>query len=101
VFSSDPYEAASSCDALLILTEWQEFARLDLPKVRSLLKYPVVIDGRNLYEPQQMANAGLIYHSIGRGVGVPQQMSSAAHGADGEVGVEQAIAIGQAASSGR
>jgi hypothetical protein len=57
------------------LTEWKEFANLDLGRLNSLLKYPIVVDGRNLYEPERMANAGLIYHSIGRPAGVPRHMS--------------------------
>jgi UDPglucose 6-dehydrogenase len=84
-YASDPYDAAAGSDALLILTEWKEFAGLDLAKVHSLLKYPIVIDGRNLYEPEQMASAGLIYHSIGRAAGIPRHMSSIAHRGDGEM----------------
>ena len=79
VYAKDAYEAASGCDALLILTEWKEFAQLDLAKVHSLLKYPIVIDGRNLYDPEQMANAGFIYHSIGRAAGIPQHMTDVVH----------------------
>jgi UDPglucose 6-dehydrogenase len=75
-YATDAYDAAKGCDALLILTEWKEFAALDLAKIRSLLKYPIVIDGRNLYQPNQMAAAGLIYHSIGRASGVPEHMSA-------------------------
>jgi UDPglucose 6-dehydrogenase len=77
-YASDPYDAAAGCDALLILTEWKEFASLDLLKLQALLKYPIVIDGRNLYEPEQMANAGIIYHSIGRAPGVPSHLSAIA-----------------------
>jgi UDPglucose 6-dehydrogenase len=76
-YASDPYDAAEGCDALLVLTEWKEFADLDLDRVRSALKYPIVIDGRNLYDPQEMADAGLLYYSIGRAVAVPPAMSSA------------------------
>lgn len=73
---ADPYAAAAQADALLILTEWREFAALDLPRLRLLLKYPIVIDGRNLYDPLRMADAGLLYHSIGRATAIPNQMSS-------------------------
>jgi hypothetical protein len=59
----------------LILTEWKEFAQLDLAKLHAGLKYPIVLDGRNLYRPEQMAAAGLIYHSIGRASGVPEHMT--------------------------
>ncbi len=64
--AQDPYEAARDADALLILTEWEEFASLDLDRVRKELKYPIVIDGRNLYDPQIMAAHGLTYYSVGR-----------------------------------
>jgi len=77
-FASSSYEAAAGCDALLILTEWNEFAELDLARIRGLLKYPIVVDGRNLYEPQQVADAGLVYYSIGRAAGVPTEIASPA-----------------------
>jgi UDPglucose 6-dehydrogenase len=76
-FANDPYQAAAGCDALLILTEWKEFADLDLHRIRGLLKYPIIVDGRNLYEPQQVADAGLVYYSIGRAAGVPPEINSA------------------------
>ena len=101
MFAADPYEAAEDSDALLILTEWPEFANLELTRIRALLKYPIVIDGRNLYEPQQMTDAGLIYHSIGRGVGIPQDMSSVVHGSDREAMLHDSFAISQAAVGGR
>jgi UDPglucose 6-dehydrogenase len=65
-FTPDPYDAATGADALLILTEWDEFAALDLTRLRKLLKYPIVIDGRNLYDPAVMAAHGFTYHSVGR-----------------------------------
>lgn len=74
-YAKDSYDAATGSDALLILTEWKEFASLDLPRLKKLLKYPIVIDGRNLYEPSLMASAGIIYHSIGRATGVPEHLS--------------------------
>jgi UDPglucose 6-dehydrogenase len=76
-YATDAYEAAKGCDALLILTEWREFAELDLTKIRAALKHPIVIDGRNLYSPAQLADAGFIYHSIGRAAGVPTHLSAA------------------------
>lgn len=66
IYASDAYAAAKDADALLILTEWEEFATLDLAHVRELLNYPIVLDGRNLYSPQQMVEAGLDYYSVGR-----------------------------------
>jgi len=75
-YVNNPYEAAANSDALLILTEWKEFATLDLRRVRSILKHPIVIDGRNLYTPDRMSEAGLIYYSVGRPVGVPDPVFS-------------------------
>ena len=65
-FAKNPYEAAKDADALLILTEWEEFACLDLDRLRKLLKYPIVLDGRNLYEPATMVEHGFSYYSVGR-----------------------------------
>jgi len=75
LYADDPYEAASGADALLILTEWEEFSNLDLRRIRSLLKHPIVIDGRNLYSPERVSDAGLIYYSIGRAVSFPEIIS--------------------------
>lgn len=66
VYAPDPYAAAQGADALLILTEWKEFAALDLVRLRDLLNYPIVLDGRNLYSPEAMLEAKLDYYSVGR-----------------------------------
>src|SRR5258707_321852 len=63
-FVEHAYDAARDADALLILTEWEEFATLDLKRLHGLLKYPIVIDGRNLYDPQVMAAHGFTYYSV-------------------------------------
>jgi UDPglucose 6-dehydrogenase len=65
-YAVGPYEAATGADALLILTEWEEFSSLDLARLRQVLKYPIVIDGRNLYDPALMAAQGFSYYSVGR-----------------------------------
>ena len=65
-FCKDPYEAAKDADALLILTEWDEFKELDLKKIKSLLKNPKIIDGRNIYNPEDLKKEGFTYISIGR-----------------------------------
>jgi UDPglucose 6-dehydrogenase len=65
-YAADLYEAARDADAALILTEWDEFARIDLPRLNRELKFPIVIDGRNLYRPETMAEHGFTYVSIGR-----------------------------------
>jgi len=65
------YEAAKDADALLILTDWTEFAALDLNRLNRILRYPIVLDGRNLYDPQVMARHGFTYISIGRPAAYP------------------------------
>jgi UDPglucose 6-dehydrogenase len=73
-YASDAYEAASGADALLILTEWDEFASLDLDRLHHKLKYPIVIDGRNLYDPDAMAAHGFTYYSVGRPAATPDAL---------------------------
>jgi len=65
-FVDDPYAAAQDADALLILNDWQEFANLDLKKLHYTLRYPIVIDGRNLFDPAAMLQHGFTYLSVGR-----------------------------------
>lgn len=62
----DAYAALQGADCLAILTEWNEFRALDLGRVKDLLKRPVVVDLRNVYNPQEMIDAGFIYCSVGR-----------------------------------
>src|ERR1700751_5988690 len=76
-FATSAYEAAHGADALLILTEWEEFANLDLTRVRRELKYPIVIDGRNLYDPEIMAAEGFSYYSVGRTACYPDGVPAA------------------------
>jgi UDPglucose 6-dehydrogenase len=65
-YVDDAYAAAHDADALLILTDWAEFAALDLPRLNSVMRYPIVVDGRNLYEPHVMLAQGFTYLSVGR-----------------------------------
>ena len=65
-YCADPYAAAEGVDALVILTEWNQFRALDLARLRRLMRAPVVIDLRNVYEPAKMAAAGFRYLSVGR-----------------------------------
>jgi UDPglucose 6-dehydrogenase len=65
-YVNDPYAAAQDADALVILNEWQEFADLDLKRLHYTLRYPIVIDGRNLYDPAIMIEHGFTYLSVGR-----------------------------------
>jgi len=76
-YANSPYEAAHGADALLILTEWEEFANLDLDQLNQELKYPIVIDGRNLYDPEVMAARGFTYYSVGRAASHPEGVPSA------------------------
>jgi UDPglucose 6-dehydrogenase len=66
-FKSGAYEAAEGADALVILTEWDQFRALDLDRVKLLMKAPVVVDLRNVYKPAEMERHGYTYASIGRG----------------------------------
>src|SRR5580658_1808196 len=70
-YCGDAYQAIDGADALVLLTEWNEFRALDLARVKSLLRSPIVIDLRNIYQPQEMTDAGFAYHSIGRTTGEP------------------------------
>lgn len=65
--AGSPYAVAEGADAVVLVTEWNEFKHLDLPRLRSLMRTPVFIDGRNVYEPQAMWEAGFVYRGIGRG----------------------------------
>ena len=63
---ADPYEMAKGCDALVVVTEWNEFKQLDLERVKGLLKQPVIFDGRNIYDPARMKALGFTYRGLGR-----------------------------------
>jgi UDPglucose 6-dehydrogenase len=67
-FCEDPYTMATGSDALMVITEWNEFKQLDLKKIKSLLNSPVIYDGRNIYDPQLMKEWGFTYRSVGRGM---------------------------------
>jgi len=72
VYCHDAYQAMEGADALILLTEWNEFRGLDLGRVKGLLAGPLVIDLRNIYQPQEMAAVGLSYLSIGRPARPPE-----------------------------
>ncbi|HMM27280.1 MAG TPA: UDP-glucose/GDP-mannose dehydrogenase family protein [Aggregatilineaceae bacterium] len=63
----DSYELAQGADALIVLTPWNEFKQLDMEKIKSAMRQPVLIDGRNLYDPARMEQIGFQYRGIGRG----------------------------------
>lgn len=66
------YDALDGADALIICTEWQQYRTPDFDRIKSLLATPVIFDGRNLYDPEWMADTGITYHSIGRPTAVPR-----------------------------
>ncbi len=63
----DPYEAARGADCLAVVTEWNEFKELDFGRIKKLLRRPLLLDGRNIYEPEQMRKLGFTYVGVGRG----------------------------------
>lgn len=65
-FAKDAYEAVASADALIILTEWNEFKQIDLDRVKKAMKTPRIFDGRNIYHPKEMKQKGFTYISMGR-----------------------------------
>ncbi|WP_435011469.1 UDP-glucose dehydrogenase family protein [Tundrisphaera lichenicola] len=71
IYCDRPYGALEQADALAIVTEWNEFRNPDFHVMLRLLRQPVIFDGRNIYDPEQMAELGFTYHGIGRVVPVP------------------------------
>jgi UDPglucose 6-dehydrogenase len=66
LYADNPYHALKDADALIIATEWSEFKTPDFEQIRSLLKYKVIFDGRNLFDPTDIRHLGFIYVSVGR-----------------------------------
>jgi len=68
--ASSPYDLAEGCDAIIIVTEWNEFKNLDMIRIKESMNHPpVMIDGRNIYDPNEMEQTGFVYRGIGRGYG--------------------------------
>jgi UDPglucose 6-dehydrogenase len=65
--AKDAYELVTDCDAVIVCTEWNEFKQLDLRRVKSLMKQPVIVDGRNIYDPAILQEMGFTYLGVGRG----------------------------------
>jgi len=65
-YCASPYKVAEAADALLIVTEWEEFRKLDLNKIKSLMNTNIVVDGRNIFDPMTMKKLGFTYHCVGR-----------------------------------
>ena len=78
-YAADAYAAAKDADALLILTDWKEFAELDLQRLHGALRYPIVVDGRNIFDPAVMQKHGFTYMSVGRPAATPTREAAIAH----------------------
>lgn len=65
-YVKSPYEAVKEANALLVITEWDEFKELDLKKIKEVMDNPIIIDGRNVYDPSEVRELGFEYYSIGR-----------------------------------
>ena len=63
----DAYEVAEGADALVVITEWNEFKHLSLPRLKKAMRQPIVVDGRNIYDVEQMKAVGFVYRGVGRG----------------------------------
>jgi UDPglucose 6-dehydrogenase len=65
--AKNPYTLAEKCDTLVVCTEWNEFKQLDLRRIRDVMRQPIIVDGRNIYDPKTMIRFGFIYRGVGRG----------------------------------
>jgi UDPglucose 6-dehydrogenase len=66
-YCDSPYSAAQDADAVFLITEWNEFKQLDMARIHNLMRRPILLDGRNVYDPQRMREMGFIYRGMGRG----------------------------------
>jgi UDPglucose 6-dehydrogenase len=66
IYCKNPYEVAQGSDVLLVVTEWNEFKQLNLEEVKKLLRRPIIIDGRNIYDPEKVKKLGIVYQGVGR-----------------------------------
>jgi UDPglucose 6-dehydrogenase len=97
LYASDPYAAVEAADALLILTDWADFGRLDLALLKEALRFPIIIDGRNLYKPSYMRQHGFTYVSMGRPTAYSGSVGKQAkRRISGSLGIETAIEEHQA-----
>jgi UDPglucose 6-dehydrogenase len=85
LYCATPYDVAKHADALLLVTDWNEFKQLDFEKIKRFMNQPILLDGRNIYDPQVMAERGFTYRGVGRGV--PRATS----GSNGHVRSEELV----------
>ncbi|MBN1138012.1 MAG: UDP-glucose/GDP-mannose dehydrogenase family protein [Anaerolineae bacterium] len=67
IFCDSPYQVAKGADGLILVTEWNEFKQLDMARIKASMRQPVLIDGRNIYDPRRMVEMGFVYRGMGRG----------------------------------
>ncbi|MBI2074343.1 MAG: UDP-glucose/GDP-mannose dehydrogenase family protein [Candidatus Levybacteria bacterium] len=65
-FCKDSYSVATDADILIVVTEWNEFMQLDLQKIKNIMKQPILLDGRNIYDPEEVKKIGFVYQGVGR-----------------------------------
>jgi UDPglucose 6-dehydrogenase len=68
--TADPYDMAEGCDAIVVCTDWNEFKHLDMAKIKEVMHQALIVDGRNLYEPDELRRLGFTYRGVGRGYGL-------------------------------
>jgi UDPglucose 6-dehydrogenase len=66
-YCDNPYAVAEDADALILVTEWNEFKQLDMMRIKEIMRQPIILDGRNIYDPKRMKEMGFIYRGMGRG----------------------------------
>ena len=67
ILAENPYDLASGCDAVVVVTDWNEFKQLDMLRLKAQMARPIIVDGRNIYDPERMRTLGFVYRGIGRG----------------------------------
>jgi UDPglucose 6-dehydrogenase len=80
LYCATAYDVAKHADALLVVTEWNEFKQLDFEKIKRLMNQPIMLDGRNIYDPEDMTARGFIYRGVGRGIPRPARVTSGSNG---------------------
>jgi len=92
-YCSSPYQACEEAHALLLLTEWDEFRKIDLQRVATLMNLPILLDGRNVFDPEMVVQAGLEYLSVGRKTARPRPVVPAGFTIPSSQGREHTEAI--------
>jgi len=65
--AADPYDLAKDCDAVVVITDWNEFKQLDMARLKEAMAQPILVDGRNMFDPAEMRSLGFVYRGVGRG----------------------------------